>query len=528
MARKIGRYEVLGELATGGMAEILLARLVGAAGFERPVVLKQIRDRSTDGSESSASDAELTTMFHEEARLLARIRHANVVHVEDLGIEDDRPFLVMEYLEGESVANVTRRLVARGETLSLSLAAFIVAEACAGLHAAHELVDDDGKPLGVIHRDVSPQNVFATYQGQVKVLDFGIAHIEGAPSSERGTSDGRLMGKYAYMAPEQLRREPLDRRTDVFALGVLFYELLTGRRLFKRFTPNATMIAVTNEPILPPSRVCPAVTPALEKVCMRALSRDRNARYASTGEMRKELLVAMRSLAEKDDNEEPAAELAALMQRCFADRMKDKRELLRTVRAGSIVDHVPAGDVDVTIEIPIIEEATLTMPAAPPDSMSVEVYPPVTTVGDRREATTSSSFFTKRSPRIAAAALLVVVLGLGGLGMWWRRARASAMTPIPPVAAAANEAAAVVPSTASVAIDPPPSTPTSSASSSVVVGSGPAPLPASHRSRSAPRKSAPLAPTASAPPIVRELVDEPAPASPPQPSSSSRGFRRWQ
>jgi serine/threonine-protein kinase len=214
----------MGQLAVGGMATVLLGRLTGPRGFEHSVVIKRILPHL-------AAVPELVDMFVEEAQIVASIRHPNVVHVHELGHDRDELFLVMEYLEGESVGGLMRRLITRQEQLDLQLAIHIVAEACAGLHAAHELKDADGKKRGLVHRDISPQNVFVTYSGEVKVLDFGIAKVANSGTK---TEAGHLKGKLQYMSPEQCLQKPLDRRSDVFALGIVLYELTTGRRLFKR------------------------------------------------------------------------------------------------------------------------------------------------------------------------------------------------------------------------------------------------------------------------------------------------------
>jgi len=339
---RIGRYDIVGELARGGMGEILLARLEGPSGFERTVVLKRAR------MEKGGTD--LVSMFLDEARLASRIRHPNVVHVEDLGIDGGLPYLVMEYLDGENVGGVARRLAARGEPMPIRLAAYVVAEACAGLHAAHELVDARGAPLAIVHRDVSPQNVFTTYQGDVKILDFGIASVEGA------VGDGRVRGKYAYMAPEQLADDAPDRRVDIFALGVILYELVTGVRLFQRFTTTATVRAVTSDPVVPARRVAPRVPPSLDAICMRALARPRDERYATASAMRRDLLAVMRELG--SDEVEPRTELAGLMTRCFADRIEEKRGLLRSLSSAEKISSVPQADVDGAVHIPTLDAMT--------------------------------------------------------------------------------------------------------------------------------------------------------------------------
>jgi serine/threonine protein kinase len=337
-ATRIGRYELLGELALGGMAEILLARVVGPGGFERPVVIKRILPHL-------ARQSAFIEMFLDEARIAASIRHHNVIHVHELTHDVSDLFLVMEYLEGESVAGLMRRLTLRDEGLDRALAGYIVAETCAGVHAAHELVDPNGATQNLVHRDVSPQNVFVTYDGQVKVLDFGIAM---ASDRIARTEAGQLKGKFGYMSPEQCRGEPLDRRSDVFALGILLYELTTERRLFRGVGPVDTIRAICADEVVPPSRVVEGYPAAIERVCMRALSASRDDRYPTTSDMRRDLLLALRSLESK---EEPAEALARRMRSLFPDRIAEKSEMLRRVQSGSKVTHVPAGEVDERVEL---------------------------------------------------------------------------------------------------------------------------------------------------------------------------------
>jgi hypothetical protein len=225
----------------------------------------------------------------------------------------------------------------------------MVAEAAAGLHAAHELRDPHGRPLNLVHRDVSPQNIFVTYSGGVKVLDFGIAK---AADRTTHTEVGQLKGKFEYMSPEQCRGKAIDRRADVFALGIVLYELLTRRRLFKRGSKLAVLEAVCREPLLPPSRIVPGIPPVIEHVVMRALTRDPDERYSSAAEMRRELLEAMRAMGA---SVEPEEALAYLMQTLFQDRIAVKHDMLHRVRTGNELAQVPNAEVDDTVEIPDIE-----------------------------------------------------------------------------------------------------------------------------------------------------------------------------
>jgi serine/threonine-protein kinase len=303
-----------------------------------------------------------------------------------------------------------------------------VAEACAGLHAAHVLTDEDGRPRNLVHRDVSPQNLFITYDGQVKVLDFGIAH---AVDRSTRTETGQIKGKFEYMSPEQVRAAPLDRRSDVFALGIVLYELSTGRRLFKRANPADVVRAISEGDVVPPSRLVADYPPSLERVCMRALAQAPEDRYATSAEMRRELLAAMHELPHP---EQAGEALGKMMEMAFADRITEKRELLRRVRSGSDVSHVPASEADEAVEMP-------GMPAMP-DESPTSVERPTTTDPQpprRRLATRSTRVFVG----VASAALIATAFT-------WGLSRAP--SPPPPLLASASLGASPLPSSA-----PPPS-----------------------------------------------------------------------
>ncbi len=342
LPQKIGRYEVLGQLAIGGMAEILLARLSGPAAFARAVVIKRIL-RQYARTES------FVTMFLDEARVVAQIRHPNVVQVQELGEDGGEIFLVLEYVAGENLSSVLKRSVARDERLEPVLVAHIIAEACAGLHAAHELVSDDGRHQNLVHRDVSPQNLFVAYDGHVKLLDFGVALTEARAAR---TQAGDVKGKFEYMSPEQVRAEPLDRRSDIFAMGIVLYELSSGRRLFKRSQPARTLDAICKEPITPPSRLVEGFPPALEAIVMKALAKDAADRFATAAEMRRELLEVARELPN------PVEALAERMQRWFEERIAEKEDMLRRVGDGDQVMQVPAGEVEDDVPVPTVPEVT--------------------------------------------------------------------------------------------------------------------------------------------------------------------------
>lgn len=352
---RISHYECLGRLASGGMAEILLGRVSGPNGFERPVVIKRILPHL-------ASVPEFRQMFLDEARIVARIRDDNVVQVHELGTDGDELFLVMEYLEGESVGGLLRRLVAREEALDPWLACHIVAEAAAGLHTAHELASDSGEPLGLVHRDISPQNVFLTYAGRVKLLDFGIAKV--ADRSVR-TATGQLKGKFQYMSPEQCLGKPLDRRSDIWALGVMLYELTTLSQPFKRANELLTFKAICEDPLPRPSQGRGDYPPSIEPIVVRALSRDPELRFATAKDMRRALLSAAREL---EGSGEVGDALAALMEREFGERRQDKHVMLSNATSGTDIGAVPPAEVDEQVELPAITEMASSVVATQPAS----------------------------------------------------------------------------------------------------------------------------------------------------------------
>lgn len=279
---KLGRYELLGRLAAGGMGEIFLARLEGAAGFERLCVVKKILPHLAD-------DQRFRRMLIDEAHIAARMSHPNICQVYELAETDGQLYIVMEYLEGVTVLPLLRRASRAHTPLPLGLVTGIVSQTCEALHYAHELRERDGTPLHIVHRDVTPSNIFLTEAGVAKVLDFGIAKAKTASAQ---TQTGTVKGKYAYMAPEQLKGGTLDRRVDVFALGVVLFEMLSLRRLFQRKTDYLTFRAVMEQPIPDLRRYRPDVDDAMMSVVVRALSREPETRFASVRELGSALLDA--------------------------------------------------------------------------------------------------------------------------------------------------------------------------------------------------------------------------------------------
>jgi serine/threonine-protein kinase len=277
--RPYGQYVLVRKLAEGGMAEIFLAKRLGADGFERNVVIKRMLSHLS-------GMREFKEMFRDEAWLAAKLRHPNVVQIDELGFVDGCYFICMEYLAGEDFSTTVRTASFRGEYVPVSFVLRILADAARGLHYAHELTDESGQPLNIVHRDISPSNLYVTYDGQVKVLDFGIAKAE---SRLAHTRTGVVKGKYIYMAPEQAQGHEVDRRADIFSLGVSLYEALTHVRPFARDNDLAVLKALLNREFEPPRALRPELSPELEAVVLKAMAYEPAHRYATAMEFADDL-----------------------------------------------------------------------------------------------------------------------------------------------------------------------------------------------------------------------------------------------
>ncbi|MDY7224876.1 serine/threonine protein kinase [Hyalangium rubrum] len=286
---QIGKYIVRSKLAEGGMAEIYLANSHGAEGFEKEVVIKRIRS-------FLATDPGFVDMFIAEARVASRLNHANVVQIFDFEKHEDTYYLAMEYVRGCSLADLRKKCKETLESMPPVLVAHIGAEVARGLHYAHRL-KVNGEPLFLVHRDVTPHNVLISFDGAVKLTDFGIAK-----AGNKLTSPGMLKGKFAYMSPEQSRGEAVDARTDVFALGIVLWEMLTGGRLFDGDSELAVLRAVQQSVIPNPARLNPDVPEDLDAVVMKALERDLDGRYQTAGELERALIQCVFNHAQTADD----------------------------------------------------------------------------------------------------------------------------------------------------------------------------------------------------------------------------------
>jgi serine/threonine-protein kinase len=319
----VGRYRMLSRIALGGMAEIWLALQQGLKGFERVVVVKRI-------SEALSADESFVEMFLDEARIAAQLNHPNIVQIYELGEHKGAYYIAMEYLHGEDLAAVVRASVNARVPVSPEFAARVVASAAEGLASAHARMGLDGKPLNVVHRDVSPQNIFITYDGIVKVLDFGVAKARIRANTTQG---GQLKGKFSYMSPEQARGAPVDARADVWGLGVVLFEAATHTRLFEgKEEQLAVREAVLYEPI-PSARARNSLIPSeLDAIISCALERDPNVRTPSAETLQADLESWLKGRKDAPNT----AALSATMHELFGDRIAKKTQLVESVRVGEV------------------------------------------------------------------------------------------------------------------------------------------------------------------------------------------------
>jgi serine/threonine protein kinase len=311
----LGRYALYGEIAAGGMATVHLARLLGPVGFARTVAIKRLHPHL-------AKDPDFVAMFLEEARLAARVRHPNVVATLDVVSDDGELFLVMEYVAGESLSRLVRKARERGERVPPRYAIGIVSGALEGLHSAHDAKSEKGQPLGLVHRDVSPQNVHVGVDGVPRLLDFGIAK---ATNRVQETRTDQIKGKVAYMSPEQLAKGAIDRRADVYSAAVVLWETLTGERLFKADDVPSLVYAIINEQVRLPSEIVPDLPPGIDAVVMKGLEREAENRWSSAREMAAAL--------EKVLQPAPAREIGEWVHSIAGDALDWRQELVHRIES---------------------------------------------------------------------------------------------------------------------------------------------------------------------------------------------------
>lgn len=313
MEKRFGNYILLKRLAVGGMGEIFLAKESKGSNIERYVVIKKIISGFTE-------DEKFVNMFLDEARIAMLLTHPNIVQIYDFGSVEDNFYLSMEFLEGRDLRRILKKL-GENKPLEYKYAVHIAHSICSALHYAHTKTDSQGSPLNIIHRDISPQNIFITFDGVVKLLDFGIAKARIRTSK---TQTGVLKGKYSYMSPEQVKGEPIDPQADIFSLGIVLYEMTTGKRLFKRKNELQTLKAVVSEPILPPTSIIPDYPEKLSAIVMKALERDKKKRYSSCLEMQE----ALEEFMESTGIIPSPKKLGDFLKELFHDEPKNLKEIL--------------------------------------------------------------------------------------------------------------------------------------------------------------------------------------------------------
>lgn len=313
---RLGRYDLLLKIGRGGMASVWVAHEHAQRPEDsRIVAIKAIHS-------NLAEEPEFVAMFLDEGRLVSRIRHPNVVDLYEVGEIDGVMYMAMEWVEGDSLHTLIAEAGKR-RPIPPEMAVRIIADAAAGLHAAHELRDEAGNLLGVVHRDVSPQNILIGTSGRVKLVDFGVA--KARTRIGEATEIGHVKGKFGYMSPEQALARPLDRRSDVFALGIVLYELTTGRRLFRGGSDADTLALVVQGEIPPLSRVVPGYPPALEGIVMKALSRSRRERFQTARDFQR----ALERYLKDERIVVPRAGIAGLLRKVLGDRIEARRQAVR-------------------------------------------------------------------------------------------------------------------------------------------------------------------------------------------------------
>jgi len=509
---RLDRYELLCPIADGGMAQVWVARLQGKHGFEKLVAIKSILPKF-------ASDPQFQKMFLDEARIASGIEHTNVAQIFDLGDEHGVLYLAMEWVDGDALNKLHRALDKKGEPFPPGVLCRILADACGGLHAAHELRGKNGKPLGVVHRDVSPQNILVSARGVAKLIDFGIAKARERGAGE--TNTGELKGKVNYMAPEQALGAAIDRRADVWAMGAILYHLLSGKPPFEGPNQLATLHALASGKSAPPlSGSVPAVVAAVVK---RALTHDREGRYATAAELQAAIEAAMVSAQIATTT----ADVAAFVEKHIADRAVNRRdaidmalaaaeerarmqELLKPPNPDSSISnvagfrlgrgHVERQSVRTLALRPVSPEERLPPPPSVPTQATLGMAAVESSIG-------TLPMRNHRNAVIAAVGVVGVVLGVAAT----IALRGGSGAASPASGAAAGSIANAVPTTAppppssSPSADPPLETSSPSASPSAAASSGDPtarPTPATRAASAPPRATTVATPTRKIPKVI--------------------------
>jgi serine/threonine protein kinase len=467
---RVDRYELIGEIASGGMATVYLARLSGVGGFRRFVAMKRLHPHL-------AKEADFVQMFLDEARLAAGIHHPNVVPILEVGASPVGYYLVMEYIEGDTLARLLARAAGRGLRLPLAISLRVMLDALQGLHAAHELRNDQGDLIGLVHRDVSPQNILVGIDGVARITDFGVARAETRLS---GTRVGQLKGKLAYMSPEQAAgEEGLDRRADVFSSAIVIWETLAGKRLFKADNEAATLSRVVNHPIPELKSIVHQMSGELSAAVMRGLERVPDRRYPTCAAFAE----AIEAAAHGRDGIASSRDLAKYVKEVLGDEVEQQREAVRAWLAQS-----EPSQVNMSQFVP---------PPASPSSVSVAAMSmPSPAAPFGTPDTGVSGVMQPQRSRWPLAMLVLLLLGAaGGGGFYFARARkpvASVAAPPPPAtqtAVAPKPPEPVAPPPAASTAAPAPSAVTSAEAEPAASAAVTAPKPATRAAPARRRKS---------------------------------------
>jgi len=311
---RVGRFDILGRLAVGGMADIFLARESGEGDASRLLVVKFVRS-------SLGQDEQLAEMFVQEARVAMRLSHPNICHVYEVGESGGRQFIAMQWVNGVTLRNLVKSAQAAGQPLPRPIAVKIAAQIAEALDSAHRAHDSSGKPLGVVHRDVSPHNIMVSYDGVVKLLDFGVAKVQASM-----TQSGTVKGKFAYMSPEQAQCKPIDGRSDIFSLGIVLYEALTGRRAYAGTSEYDSLRAIIESPVPSPRAVDPDIPVELDAIVQKALAKDRADRFQNAVAMQ----VELESWLVKQGEVVNSARISRLLRDVYGSQARERPKLDRS------------------------------------------------------------------------------------------------------------------------------------------------------------------------------------------------------
>ncbi|MET0412246.1 MAG: serine/threonine-protein kinase [Polyangiaceae bacterium] len=486
MPRIVGRYALFDEIAAGGMATIHLGRLVGPVGFARTVAIKSLHPQF-------ARDPEFVESFLDEARLASRIHHPNVVSTVDVVTTEGEVFLVMEYVAGESLAKLVRSSLKRGLEIPPSIALSILTGMLHGLHATHEARNEKREPMNIVHRDVSPQNILVGLDGISRVLDFGVAK---AAMRAQATRDGQMKGKLSYMSPEQLNSREVDRRTDVFAAGIVAWECLVGRRLFAGSDPGEVLAKVLTLDIPSPREVSLSVSEPISNAIMRALEREPDRRWATA----REFAICL----EQSGTLAAGHRVGEWVEENATDALRERQRRVTAVESATI-------DLALDPATQTISERPIQRPVSMPSQLRLENSEPVD-FSNAGSSTTQAANLTVTSPSpalpeapgrhgwLALAFGAILLVTAGGVYLWSRgvpeRTAGFKTAQLPEISGAADPPVTAEPPTRVVADGPAAASKPTQDEETTALAATPAVEPAAPPDAGAPKAEAPIPPPA--------------------------------